>query len=298
MIDFDTSHAFEFAARLNRRALPEEQWVEGAEVVVACPGESKIAPERIGPETEKVKTLDIPLVATAEEMLAYKLDAVLIESNGGDQHLRHAAFFLPKKIPAFIDKPFACKTDDAKRMFDLADRAGVPLMSSSSLRYAPELVAWKEKHQATRTANPQSPPLAGAITFGPGHANPFNPGLFNYGIHAVEMLFALLGRGCDSIACVGSNYADMATGIWQTGQVGSVRTDRHSGQYGFVTFTDRVEHVAVGTAFIYRELLKQIVQMFETGKAPIEPAETIELIRFIEQANTSSANHGIPHPID
>jgi predicted dehydrogenase len=296
MIDFDTSHAFEFAARLNRRGIDEQQWVEGAEVVVACPGKSKIAPERIGPETERIKTLDIPLVATPEEMLDHKLDAVLIESNGGHAHLERAAFFLPKKIPAFVDKPFACSTDDAKRMFDLADKAGVPLMSSSSLRYAPEVVAWKAKF-AEAAKNPSHPPLAGAITFGPGSQNPENPGLFNYGIHAVEMLFALVGKGCESVSCVGSKFADMATGVWESGQIGSVRVDRPGGSYGFVTFTDRIEHVSVSTAFIYRELLKEIVKMFQTGQAPIDPAETIELVRFIEQANTSAANHGIPHPI-
>jgi predicted dehydrogenase len=222
-------------------------------------------------------------------MLAYKLDAVLIEGNGGNSHLERAEFFLPKRIPAFVDKPFACNSNDAKRMFDLADKAGVPLMSSSSLRYAPEVVAWKAKF-AEASKNPNHPPLAGAVTFGPGSQNPENPGLFNYGIHAVEMLFALLGKGCESISCVGSKFADMATGVWESGQIGSVRVDRPGGSYGFVAFTDRI-------TFIYRELIKEIVKMFQTGQAPIEPAETIELVRLIEQANTSAANHGIPHPI-
>jgi predicted dehydrogenase len=207
--------------------------------------------------------------------------------------LERAAYFLPKNIPAFVDKPFACKSTDAQKMFDLADQAGVPLMSSSSLRYAPEVVAWKEKF-ISASNDPKAPPLAGAITFGPGSQNPVNPGLYNYGIHAVEILFALLGKGCDSVACVGSRHADMATGVWESGQIGSVRVDRPGGNYGFVTFTDRIEHVAVSTAFIYRELLKEIVKMFQTGKSPIQPTETIELIRFIEQANASAANHGIP----
>ncbi|MBY0587805.1 Gfo/Idh/MocA family oxidoreductase [bacterium] len=296
MIDFDTSHAFEFAARLNHRGISEDQWVDGAEVVVGCPGKSIIFPERIPTETEKIKKLDFPLVESAEEMLAHKIDAVLIEGNGGDQHLDRAFFFLSKKIPAFVDKPFACKFDDARKMFDLADKAGVPLMSSSSLRYAPEVKAWKEKFQAS-SSSASAPPLLGAITFGPGSQHPLNPGLFNYGIHAVEMLFALLGKGCESVACSSSKHADMTTGIWDSGQIGSIRTDRPGGAYGFVTFTDRVEHVPVSTAYIYRELLKEIVGMFQTGKSPIEPAETIELIRFIEQANASAANHGIPHPI-
>jgi hypothetical protein len=53
-----------------------------------------------------------------------------------------------------------------------------------------------------------------------------------------------------------------------------------------------VKTVTVGTSFIYRELLKQIVAFFKTGKPPVEPATTIEIMAFIEAANKSGANHG------
>ena len=46
--------------------------------------------------------------------------------------------------------------------------------------------------------------------------------------------------------------------------------------------------------YIYRELLKAIVGMLETGKSPIDPAESLELVAFIEKAADSAANHGIP----
>jgi hypothetical protein len=50
--------------------------------------------------------------------------------------------------------------------------------------------------------------------------------------------------------------------------------------------------VDVGTKFIYRELLKQVVAMFKTGQAPLDISETIEIVAFIEAANKSGANHG------
>ena len=43
---------------------------------------------------------------------------------------------------------------------------------------------------------------------------------------------------------------------------------------------------------IYRELLKKIVEMFKTGKSPLDIGETIEIVAFIEAANRSGANHG------
>jgi hypothetical protein len=48
----------------------------------------------------------------------------------------------------------------------------------------------------------------------------------------------------------------------------------------------------VGTKFIYRELLKRIVETFKTGKPPLAIEETIEIVAFMEAANKSGPNHG------
>jgi virulence factor len=50
--------------------------------------------------------------------------------------------------------------------------------------------------------------------------------------------------------------------------------------------------VTIGTKFIYRELLKRVVEMFRTGKPPFDISETVELVAFIAAANRSGANHG------
>ena len=45
-----------------------------------------------------------------------------------------------------------------------------------------------------------------------------------------------------------------------------------------------VQQVPLDTRYIYRELLKQIVTMFQTGKPPIAPAITLGIVAFIEAA--------------
>lgn len=47
--------------------------------------------------------------------------------------------------------------------------------------------------------------------------------------------------------------------------------------------------VSVPAKYIYRELLKKIVEMFKTGKSPLDIAETIEIVAFIAAANKSGA---------
>lgn len=286
VIDFDTSHVYQFVSRLNHVGIAEDQWVDGATVVVGCPGKSEIYPQRIPEETEKVKKLGLELVATPEEMLRYNLDAVFIESNSGLQHLERAEFFLKEKLPLFVDKPFTCSSRDAERIFELADKAGVPVFSSSSLRYAPEVVAFRESKGAAS-------PTLGCMTWGPASLDPKNPGLFHYGIHAVEMLFAIMGQGCQSVWSTSTPQVDLVAGTWSGGRMAAVRAMRPSSDYGFVTFVDgasKLQHVGTGT--IYRELLKAIMSMLETGKSPVPPAETLEIVRFIELAAESAANHG------
>lgn len=288
VIDFDTSHVYQFVSRLNHVGIDKEQWVDGAQVVVGCPGKSEIYPQRILEETAKVQKLGLPLVDTPEEMLKFDLDAVFIESNSGLAHLERAKFFLQEKLPLFVDKPFACGTADAIAMFELADKAGVPIFSSSSLRYAPEVVALQQSAAAKN-------PTLGCLAFGPAPTDAKNPGLYHYGIHAVEMLFAAMGPGCQWLSNVASPQADVVTGVWKDGRLGTVRGIRPTAGYGMITFVDGAPtYHAVGTGVIYRELLKAIIGMLETGKPPVDPAETIEIIRFIELAAESDHNHGAP----
>src|SRR6266481_3250848 len=68
------------------------------------------------------------------------VDGTLIESQEGAPHWERARPFLEAGLPCFIDKPFTCSVADARKIVELADKHKVPIFSSSSLRYAPELV--------------------------------------------------------------------------------------------------------------------------------------------------------------
>ena len=46
------------------------------------------------------------------------------------------------------------------------------------------------------------PPLVGAATWGPCSYSPGTPDMFFYGIHGIELLFVLMGTGCESVSRV------------------------------------------------------------------------------------------------
>lgn len=287
MLDFDTSHCVEFTKRLNHIGDDKEQFVDGAKVVIGCPGTSKLSPERVAGFTETMKKYGVPLVEKPADMIG-KVDAMLIESVDGTVHLERAKPFLEAGIACFVDKPFACSVADAKALAELSAKKKLPLFSSSSLRFAPEVVEY--------LATPKLK-IAGCVTYGPASLSPIperNAGLFHYGIHAVEMLYALMGPGCKRVTNVLEKGAEVVTGVWADGRVATVRGTRSpSSGFGFTAFAESgVKAVGVGTKFIYRELLKRIVEAFKTGKPPLPIEETIEIVAFMEAANKSGANHG------
>jgi virulence factor len=291
LLDFDTSHAVEFTKRLNHRDVDKDQWVDGATVVVGCPGESKLSPERIPGFTEAMKKLEVPLVEKPADMIG-KVDAMLIEAVDGSVHYERARPFLEAGIPCFVDKPFACSVADARKIVDLAAKKKLPLFSSSALRFAPELVAYlaDEKHGK----------VLGTVAYGPASQHERNPGLFHYGIHAVEVLYTLMGPGCQTVTCTSDKAVDVVTGHWKDGRVATVRGTRSGpGAYGAVVFAEKAtQAVTIGTKFIYRELLKKIVETFATGKPPIPVEVTVEIVAFIKAAFKSANNHGMVQKVE
>lgn len=290
MLSFDTSHVVEFTRRLNRRDVDPAQWVDGAEVVVGYVGTSEITPpERIAEYRRVVADgYGVPLVERPEEMLG-RVDAVMVEAQGGGPHLALARPFLEAGIPTFIDKPFACSVADAREMAALAARHGAPLLSSSSLRYATEI-------EAVRADQATMGRIVGAETYSPGTLHPGNPGLFHYGIHAVEPLYALLGPGCRSVCCVATEGAHLVVGEWSDGRIGVVRAIRQGFRgYGFTAYGETgIRAGAVDTSRIFAALLRRVVEMFRTGRAPLDVEESIEIVAFIVAALRSEESGGAP----
>lgn len=288
IVDFDSSHSVEFTRRLNHQGVGPEQWVEGARVVVGCSLPSAISePARVEQFVRAfTEDLKLPLVPRPEDMLG-KIDAVCIESVDGSVHLERARRFLEAGIPTFIDKPFTCSVADARALIDLAARKKVPLTSSSSLRYAAEVTN-------LLSGGMHAGKVLGCDAYSPGTQHPRNPGLFHYGVHAVETLFALMGPGCVSVSQVGERDADVVTGRWKDGRLGTVRATRsgtHS--YGFTAFCEHaVVPAVINAAYIYREQLKRIVEMFQSGKEPLDPREMLEVTAFMEAAIRSGQRGG------
>src|SRR5690606_23376271 len=149
------------------------------------------------------------------EAVAEQADVIMLESVDGRVHLEQFRKIAPSGKPTFVDKPFAVTSQDARAIADLAREHNIPFMSCSSLRYAQALLEAIEDDAKGA--------VFGADAYGPMAIEPTQPGLFWYGIHSVDMIYAVLGQGCREVRAVTSEEHEFVVGVWNDGRVGTVR---------------------------------------------------------------------------
>ena len=284
IIGLDTSHAPAFSKDLNDpKAAPD---VAGCRVVAAYPKGSpdiKSSVDRVPGYIEQMKKLDVEIVDSIEILLA-KVDAVLLETNDGRPHLEQVIPCLKAGKPVFIDKPIAGSLADAIAIFELSTKYKTPVWSSSSLRYT-------DGAQAIR--NGKVGEVLGADAWSPCSLEPTHPDLFWYGIHGVETLFTCMNTGCESVVRISTKDTDMVVGTWTGGRIGTFRGMRKGGTYGGTAFGTKGV-TEVGPFKGYRPLVVNIVSFFKTKQVPVSAEETLEIYAFMEAADESKRQGGVP----
>lgn len=286
LVGLDTSHCIAFTKLLNDPAAKDH--IAGARIVAGYPGGSPDLPSsanRLEKYTAELRDTWKLEIVNDIPALASKVDAIILTSVDGRVHLDQFKQLLAAKKPVFIDKPLAASYRDAREIARLAKEAGVPWWSASSLRFAASLSELKNVPGG----------LVGASSYGPAELQPTNPGFFWYGIHATEILYTLMGPGCEQVTETGTEGADVVVGRWKDGRVGVVRGIR-KGPYAYGATAFGGKSVQYSDAFKdgYRPMLVEVVKFFQTRVPPVPNAETLEIMRFIEAAERSRQQGGAP----
>jgi hypothetical protein len=283
IVGADTSHVTAFAKILNDPLSPD--YVPGARIVAAYKGGSKDIEEsasRIDKFAEELRTKWKVDFYSDINTLVKHVDAVLLTSVDGRVHLEQVKPILAAHKPVFIDKPLASTLADAQEISRLAKGAGVPWFSASSLRFG-ELGTSMKFNDAL-----------GVTTWGPGPTEPHHQLEYSwYAIHPIELLYTLMGPGCEQVSVMSGKDEDVIQGRWRDGRVGTVRTLRPHGTYGADVFRPKgVTQSKANTQEGYRPLLVEIVKFFETGQSPVPNEETLEIFAFMDAAQRSKAAGG------
>ncbi|MCC6353781.1 MAG: Gfo/Idh/MocA family oxidoreductase [Verrucomicrobiae bacterium] len=221
----------------------------------------------------------IPQVCDTADECADGVDAVAIVDDGSGEHWKYALTPLRKGVPTFCDKPLAMTAKQAKAIADLARKTATPFMSASSLRFVPDVVALAKEAPSLGEVHLATTACGNELVY--------------YGIHALEMAYAVLGRGAVSCLNVGQPGRNIVRVRFQNGrdlmllvaEKEWMRAGYQINLYG----TKGWRTLTPNLADLYWYLLDRFVDLVRTKKESVPIEEEVEVIAVLEAGKRSLA---------
>lgn len=212
----------------------------------------------------------IPNIAARAEDVIGEVDAVLVATDKGFEHVERARPFIEAGIPVFIDKPL-CDNRLDLATFSNWVAEGKPLISSSAMRFAKEYAPYHRATHALGQLRHVSATMAKSWEA--------------YGIHALETVYPITGPGYVSVQNIGDANSNIVhlrhrDGIDVLLQV----TKDMGGGFGMVTLAGTAAGLQLkftDTYHAFRTQLVGFVDYLRTGKPPVPWEETRELMQLV-----------------
>jgi predicted dehydrogenase len=285
-IGLETTHGYIFPAMMNgydpdalKRNSIELVWsifdtggapsVEGARVVKCFDPDPDLA-------ARVAEACLIDTVCTDISEAYEDVDGVIIISGDSRLHLDQASPALERGLPTFVDKPFTATVEDAKTMIHLAERHNASVYCSSSLRFADQTIALRDRLPETVGDS-----LA-AHVIGTGEYS-------IYAIHSLEFLLSIWGGGIVQLESVGQAGFDTVILTWPDGRraVWQVCEAMHWLFHISVYGTKGYDEATVALSDRYHTFYKnaaEITSFMQSGVSPVSPYITLEITRILELA--------------
>ena len=295
IIGLDTSHAIALTKIMN---VEKDPAVAGFRMVAAYQWGSRdiiSSTNRYAKYIPQMQEMGVEIVPSIDDLLA-KVDVVCLETNDGREHFWQAEKVFASGKRVFIDKPLAHNLTDALKIYAAGKKYNAQYFSSSALRFSNVAKAARAGEYGK---------IRGAALISPSPLE--EQGTHNYytwyGIHGFEPLVAIMGMGVEKVSCFRNETDDVINAVWKDGRMGELRLMRKSWIYsGYVLPEkpkDKKQPIIVFDGYQgYQPLLKEIIQFFKTGVAPVPPEETLEIMAFMEAAEMSAKRGGAPVTIE
>lgn len=223
----------------------------------------------------------IPHVAGKAEDVIGHVDAAIIATDDGDDHIRRVKPFIDAGLPVFVDKPMATNVADL-RQFMRWHASGATILSTSGMRYSPEM----------RLSGPQREALGDLRWITSFTCKTWE----RYGIHALEAVEPMIGPGFLTVQA----YTDAGGDIMQLTHRSGVRMTIGAihdayGSFGAAHLYGTKGQLPLKSADTYNAFRSQLVafiEMLRTGTRPLPFDETVELMAVIIAGRRSREQGG------
>jgi predicted dehydrogenase len=282
IIGTDTSHVPQFTKILHSH--PE--WK--IKVVAAYKGGSPDLPISATRVDKFAATIQqehgVELVDSIDALLA-KVDVVLLTSVDGRPHLEQARPVFKARKRVFIDKPLAASLEDARQIAALSKSTGTPFFSASSVRFHAGIPDLKANRSIGKVRKVQASYVLNMVEH--------HPDLFYYGIHGVEALYEVMGRGCEKLTRAVQGDVDVTTCTWKDGRVGVYRgLPKADPKQPLITVSGEKGEATVTGPGGAEPLVARVAEFFHTGRPPVDVEDTLEVFEFMTAAQLSKERNG------
>jgi len=251
-------------AYLNKEP-PEAFGIPGAAVThVCCTGDGGFTAEHVAACSR------IPHVVARPEEAIGRVDAVIIATDNGAEHVARARPFVEAGLPLFIDKPMVDNREDLET-FSGWVRDGHAILSSSCMRYTKEFLPYR---LSTREL--------GELRF----VSITTPKTWErYGIHALEGMYPIVGPGFVSVRNCGTADRNIVHLKHRRGiDVVVAAIGDMTGSFGCLQLcgtAGKVQLASGDSFFSFKAQLAAFVDYLRTGVRPFPFEETAELMRLV-----------------
>ena len=198
------------------------------------------------------------------------VDAVIIATDKGYEHVERCKPFIEAGLPVFVDKPLADNEQDLKMFIDWVAN-GAAVMSSSSMRYCKEYLPYR-----LSTHNLGEIRFASIVTCKSWE---------RYGIHALEGVYPILGTGFLSVRNTGTRDRNIVHLKHKCGaDVLVVATDDMYGGFGALQLcgtTGYAQALMADDFYAFKTQLTDFIKFLKTGIRTYPFCETEELIKIL-----------------
>ncbi len=199
-----------------------------------------------------------------------EVDAAIISTDKGFEHVERARAFVEAGIPVFIDKPLTDNEEDLKTFCQWKNE-GAKIMSSSCMRYAKEIKPYHLNHYELGQIRYISVAMAKKWE--------------TYGIHALEAMYPVLGAGFLSVRNIGTEERNIVHIKHKSGAdiMIPVIKDMY-GAFSVMQLCGTEDNVTLkfkDTYTAFRAQLLAFVDYLKTDEMPFAFSETVELIKMV-----------------
>ena len=249
--------------------------IEGAKIThICCTGYEGIERAKHIAKASLIENV----VQRPEDMIG-EVDAVICATDNGNEHVERCKPFFDAGLPMFIDKPLVNSEQDLKTFIKWR-REGKKFITSSCLRYAKEY----EPYYASSYE-------MGKLMY---ICSPMSKKWEEYGIHAIEQMYPILGSGFVSV---------QNTGIYEQAHVHlkhrsgcNVDIPQGVGMAGagiLMIGTRGSNYVQCKDSYYaFKKQLDLFVNWLRTGEEPVNFNDTVEMMKIVIAGIRSREENG------